>query len=96
MNQRVILYLQDTADGPPIQYWTFEDDLLIRIVRSLWNHVVISNNYTPVMNSYVLIDEKGWCANAISEQGLLLGPNRCDHIPCGPVRCYASGVPGRS
>lgn len=94
VNQRVILYLQDTEDGPPVQYWTFDHDLLIRIGRSFGNQVVIANPYISRTHAYLLLNEKGWCANAISEQGLLVRSERVDHIPLTPGMVIRLGKAG--
>ena len=76
MDHRVILYLLDSPQGHPFQYWTFEDQRVIRIGRAPDNDVVVPHPFVSRAHLELVFEAGAWYAMVSSKQGILLrGPD---------------------
>ncbi|WP_165230701.1 FHA domain-containing protein [Aquisphaera insulae] len=71
MNQHIALYLLESPQSHPLQYWAFEQGHLVRIGRSWDNDVVLSTPYVSRAHAYIHFDSGDWYVTSISEQGIL-------------------------
>ncbi|QEH32003.1 FHA domain protein [Aquisphaera giovannonii] len=71
MNQHIALYLLESPQSHPLQYWAFEQGHLVRIGRSWDNDVVLSTPYVSRAHAYIHFDSGDWYVTSISEQGVL-------------------------
>ena len=94
MDVRIVLYLLESEHGSPVQYWSFDDEVLIRVGRSIENQVVIANPYISRAHAYLLFDDLGWAINAISEQGIFVASERREHLRLEPDAVFRLGAHG--
>ncbi len=92
--RRVVLYLLESAHGPPLQYWSFDNEQLIRVGRSIENQVVVANPYVSRAHCYLLLTEQGWSLNAISDQGIFVRSEKLEQLPLVPGLVFRMGRNG--
>jgi serine/threonine-protein kinase len=65
-----VLQLLDMMLDQPLQTWSFSDESLIRVGRSLDNEVVIDNPTVSRAHVYLTRTEDRWALSALSEKGI--------------------------
>jgi serine/threonine-protein kinase len=65
-----VLQLLDVMLDHPVQTWSFSDESLIRVGRSLDNEIVIDNPVVSRAHVYLTCTEGRWALNALSEKGI--------------------------
>lgn len=71
MSGRVFLYLLDSPQGHPVQYWTMDGQSLVRIGRAVDNDVVIPHPCVSRAHAYISRWENEWRLTSLSPQGIM-------------------------
>ncbi len=78
---RVVLYLIESERGTPIQFWTFENDLMIRVGRGADNELIVLNPYVSRTHAYIGARDGRWTVSSLSDQGLFHRSQKLQSLP---------------
>jgi pSer/pThr/pTyr-binding forkhead associated (FHA) protein len=94
MDQLVVLYLLDSEQGHPLQYWSFEGEPLINIGRAADNDIVFPHPGVSRSHAYVRFDGGAWTVFSISQQGIYYGPHKLMELRLQPGMVFRLGSSG--
>jgi hypothetical protein len=96
MIPRITLQLLDSAQGHPLQTWTFEDKDEITLGRSGENDIVLADPYVSRAHAFLKYEESGWRLTSISSRLIVLEGQAWRDVPLvagavfrlGPNGCF--------
>src|SRR4051812_25850068 len=96
MNPPVVLYVLDAEHLHPLQSWTFEGDVLIRIGRAPDNDIVFAHPGVSRSHAYMRLVDGEWSVFSVSQQGLYYGVHRLMELALRPGMVFQLGRNGPS
>jgi hypothetical protein len=96
MIPQITVHLLDTAQGHPLQTWTFADHDSVTMGRSPDNDIVVADPYVSRAHAYLKFDRDEWRLIAISRQLIFCAGQTWPEVPVvdgtvcrlGPHGCY--------
>ena len=96
MIPRITLQLLDSAQGHPLQTWTFEDKDEITLGRSAENDVVLADPYVSRAHAFLKYESSGWRLVSISSRLIVLEGQTWREVPLVAGTCSAWDPTGAS
>jgi hypothetical protein len=91
---RVILYLLDSAQGHPLQTWTFEGRDSVTLGRSEDNDVVVTDPYVSRSHAYLKLENNRWTLTSISQQRISYQGELWNELPLKEGTVFRLGQNG--
>ena len=96
MSSQIVLQLLDSAEGRPLQTWTFENRDSISLGRSPGNDVVLADPYVSRSHARIQFQNNAWRLVSVSEKLIVFEDQPLGEIPLtagtvfrlGPSGCY--------
>lgn len=96
MVPQITVHLLDSAQGHPLQTWTFENRESVTLGRSPENDIVVTDPYVSRSHAYLKFDRSQWRLMAISRQMIFHEGRTWPEVPVydgtvcrlGPHGCY--------
>jgi len=96
MIPRITLQLLDSAQGHPLQTWSFEDRDSITVGRAPDNDVILADPYVSRSHAYLKFEKGSWRLISLSSRLIQLEGQTWNEIPLvagtvfrlGPTGCY--------
>jgi pSer/pThr/pTyr-binding forkhead associated (FHA) protein len=81
MIPQISVHLLDSAQGHPLQSWTFENHDSITIGRSPDNDIVLTDPYVSRAHAYLRFDDGQWRLTAISQRLIVFNGQKVSEVP---------------
>jgi hypothetical protein len=94
MIPQITVYLLDSAQGHPLQTWTFEDHDSVTLGRSPDNDVVVADPYVSRAHAYLKFDNNQWRLIALSRQMIFFEGQTWPEVPIDDSTVYRLGPHG--
>jgi hypothetical protein len=94
MDQLVVMYLLDSEQGHPLQYWSFEGEPLITIGRAAENDIVFPHPGVSRSHAYMRSDGGEWTVVSLSQQGIYYSLHKLMELRLQPGMVFRLGSSG--
>jgi serine/threonine-protein kinase len=90
------MYLLDSEQGHPLQYWSFEGESLISIGRASDSDIVFPHPGVSRSHAYMRSAAGAWTVYSISQQGIYYGGYKLMELRLQPGMVFRLGSSGPS
>jgi hypothetical protein len=96
MTHQITVHLLDSAQGHPLQTWSFEDHDSLTLGRAPDNDIVVADPYVSRAHAYLKFDGREWRLISLSRQMIFYEGDSWPEVPVGdgtvcrlgPHGCY--------
>jgi pSer/pThr/pTyr-binding forkhead associated (FHA) protein len=91
---RLFLFLLESPQGHPVQFWSIDGKDLVRIGRASDNDVVIPHPCVSRAHAYLVREECSWRVTSLSSLGIVYRSSKHLDLPLGEGDVFRLGTGG--